>query len=126
MSKNANYRKHNDRTHNSSTYHKKDGTPVRYILKTEAKEEIAEEVSEIERLRGLLREVLSAPYCTDDGVIVPDEVMLKIKEEVRMSKRDEKVEQEEEEEEEDDRLEKQFLDMLKSKEKQKEMGDESN
>ena len=115
MSKNANYRKHNDRTHNSSTYHKKDGTPVRHTLKTEAKEEIAEEMSEIKRrreldpseynycsecrsseqyeakleaenkrLRGLLREVLSAPYCAAyEVVIVPDEVMLKIKEEVR-------------------------------------------
>ncbi len=40
MSKNANYRKHNDRTHNSSTYHKKDGTPVRSILKREAENEI--------------------------------------------------------------------------------------
>lgn len=38
----ANYRKHNDRTHNSSTYHKKDGTPVRSILKREAKNEIEE------------------------------------------------------------------------------------
>ena len=34
--KNANYRNYNDRTHNSSTYHKKDGTPVRSILKREA------------------------------------------------------------------------------------------
>ena len=33
--KNANYRKHNDRTHNSSTYHKKDGTPIRAKLKNE-------------------------------------------------------------------------------------------
>ena len=40
--KNANYRKHNDRTHNSSTYHKKDGTPTRTILKREANEEISE------------------------------------------------------------------------------------
>ena len=47
MSKNANYRKMNDRSHNSSTYHKKDGTPVRHLLKQEAKEEI----EEIERLR---------------------------------------------------------------------------
>lgn len=29
------YRKMNDGTHNSSTYHKKDGTPVRSILKRE-------------------------------------------------------------------------------------------
>lgn len=40
--KNANYRKYNDRTHNSSTYHKKDGTPVRSILKREAEQEIAD------------------------------------------------------------------------------------
>lgn len=38
--KNANYRKHNDGTHNSSTYHKKDGTPIRAILKREAQQEI--------------------------------------------------------------------------------------
>ena len=37
----ANYRKHNDRTHNSSTYHKKDGTPVRSILKREVEDEIS-------------------------------------------------------------------------------------
>lgn len=38
--KNANYRKHNDRSHNSSKYHKLDGTPVRHILKKEAADEI--------------------------------------------------------------------------------------
>lgn len=32
----ANYRKYNDRTQNSSTYHKKDGTNVRAILKVQA------------------------------------------------------------------------------------------
>ena len=32
---NANYRKINDISRNSSTYHKKDGTPVRAILKRE-------------------------------------------------------------------------------------------
>tara|TARA_R110000751_G_scaffold71196_7_gene143998 strand:+ start:968 stop:1171 length:204 start_codon:yes stop_codon:yes gene_type:complete len=42
MTKNANYRKNNDRTHNSSTYHKKDGTPTRHLLKQEAKKEIQE------------------------------------------------------------------------------------
>jgi len=42
MTKNANYRKHNDRSHNSSTYHKKDGTPTRHLLKQEAKKEIEE------------------------------------------------------------------------------------
>lgn len=40
--KHGNYRKHNDRSHNSSTYHKKDGTPVRAILKREAQTEIKE------------------------------------------------------------------------------------
>lgn len=42
----ADYRKHNDRSHNSSTYHKKDGTPVRAILKEELrklKKELDEE-----------------------------------------------------------------------------------
>ena len=33
----AHYRKYNDHSHNSSTYHKKDGTPVRAILKRETK-----------------------------------------------------------------------------------------
>ena len=33
---NASYRKYNDRTQNSSTYHKKDGTAVRAKLKKEA------------------------------------------------------------------------------------------
>ena len=41
--KDANYRKHNDGSLNSSTYHKKDGTPSRQILKREAEEEITEE-----------------------------------------------------------------------------------
>lgn len=36
----AQYRKHNDRSLNSSTYHKKDGTNVRAILKEEAQQEI--------------------------------------------------------------------------------------
>jgi len=35
----ANYRKHNDRSQNSSTYHKKDGTATRAILKREAQKE---------------------------------------------------------------------------------------
>jgi len=39
--KNANYRKINDRTRNSSTYHKKDGTSVRAKLKRDARKEIA-------------------------------------------------------------------------------------
>ena len=45
----ANYRKNNDRSLNSSTYHKKDGTPMRQILKREAQAEIREEqIFEIE------------------------------------------------------------------------------
>jgi hypothetical protein len=40
--KHANYRKHNDRSKNSSTYHKKDGTNTRAILKKESKKEISE------------------------------------------------------------------------------------
>lgn len=36
------YRKHNDRSQNSSTYHKKDGTAVRAKLAREAREEIEE------------------------------------------------------------------------------------
>ena len=39
---NANYRKHNDRSKSSSTYHKKDGTAVRAILSREAAKEIRE------------------------------------------------------------------------------------
>jgi hypothetical protein len=42
MTDKAYYRKYNDRTHNSSTYHKKDGTPIKAILKWEAREEIEE------------------------------------------------------------------------------------
>lgn len=36
----AHYRKLNDGSHNSSTYHKKDGTPVRAILKNEIVKEL--------------------------------------------------------------------------------------
>ncbi len=36
------YRKMNDGSHNSSTYHKKDGTPVRAILKKELEKQIKE------------------------------------------------------------------------------------
>lgn len=39
----ADYRKLNDGSHNSSTYHKKDGTPIRQILKEELRKEIKEE-----------------------------------------------------------------------------------
>ena len=38
----AYYRKYNDRTMNSSTYHKKDCTNIRAILKKEAEKEIEE------------------------------------------------------------------------------------
>lgn len=38
----ADYRKHNDRSKSSSTYHKKDGTAVRAILSREAAKEIRE------------------------------------------------------------------------------------
>ena len=42
MGKGASYRKYNDRSHNSSTYHKKDGTNIRAKLKKEASHEIDE------------------------------------------------------------------------------------
>lgn len=42
----ARYRKFNDGSHNSSTYHKKDGTPVRAILKREADQEVDTELRE--------------------------------------------------------------------------------
>jgi hypothetical protein len=38
--KNANYRKHNDRTLNSSKYHKRDGTNIRAKLKEETRREV--------------------------------------------------------------------------------------
>lgn len=39
----AHYRKLNDGSHNSSTYHKKDGTPVRQILRRETKKLLDDE-----------------------------------------------------------------------------------
>ena len=39
---NADYRRHNDGSKNSRTYHKKDGTPVRAILKRESADEARE------------------------------------------------------------------------------------
>jgi hypothetical protein len=36
------YRKLNDGSHSSSTYHKKDGTPVRSILKEELRQDVNE------------------------------------------------------------------------------------
>jgi len=38
------YRKYNDRSQNSSKYHKKDGTPIRAKLKEEMKKEVLEGV----------------------------------------------------------------------------------
>jgi hypothetical protein len=56
----ANYRKINDHTHNSSTYHKKDGTNVRAKMKEQLQQEVNETsknniddqdvVSQVERL----------------------------------------------------------------------------
>lgn len=46
MAKNADYRKHNDHLDASRTYHKKDGTHVRAILKREAEKQAKEEVSD--------------------------------------------------------------------------------
>lgn len=40
--KNAQYRKFNDGSHSSSTYHKKDGTNVRALLKAELKKLVRE------------------------------------------------------------------------------------
>ena len=47
------YRKHNDRTLCSSTYHKKDGTAVRQKLRREAEAEVAETQAEsvIDRIK---------------------------------------------------------------------------
>lgn len=42
MSEKARYRKINDGSNNSSSYHKKDGTSVRSVLKKELKSEIQE------------------------------------------------------------------------------------
>ena len=60
--KNASYRKINDGSHNSSTYHKKDGTAVRAKLNREARREayeaqIRKNCDQIERN---LREALEA------------------------------------------------------------------
>ncbi len=41
----ADYRKHNDGSHNSSTYHKKDGTPVRQILAEDTRHRVEEFLS---------------------------------------------------------------------------------
>ena len=47
--KNASYRKYNNRTQNSSTYHKKDGTAVRSRLKRDAEDEIKDSGQKTER-----------------------------------------------------------------------------
>lgn len=41
----ADYRKINDGSHNSSTYHKKDGTAVRQILNVEAEREACDAIA---------------------------------------------------------------------------------
>lgn len=48
MTKHAHYRKYNDRTQNSSTYHKKDGTPIRGRLKAETNEIIHDELNPVD------------------------------------------------------------------------------
>ena len=48
--KDADYRKLNDRSFNSSTYHKKDGTEIRAILKEESRKEIEEELLTIKKV----------------------------------------------------------------------------
>ncbi len=49
MTRPADYRKHNDRSHSSSTYHKKDGTPIRARLNREAKAEVAADAADAPR-----------------------------------------------------------------------------
>ena len=49
MSEHGRYRKYNDRSHNSSTYHKKDGTSIRSALDREATEEITDAIIETRR-----------------------------------------------------------------------------
>jgi hypothetical protein len=49
--KDANYRKHNDGSLNSSKYHKLDETPIRAILKREAEKEVKDfEKNELKEL----------------------------------------------------------------------------
>lgn len=45
--KNAQYRKLNDGSHSSSTYHKKDGTPIRAILKQQLRKEVEDASSDL-------------------------------------------------------------------------------
>jgi len=44
----ADYRKHNDGSHNSSTYHKKDGTPVRQILAKDTRKRVEAYLSDVD------------------------------------------------------------------------------
>lgn len=60
----ANYRKYNDRSHSSSTYHKKDGTSIRAILKQEAEDEIKEYINNI-------RGITSNCRIQDNSVSIP-------------------------------------------------------
>jgi hypothetical protein len=64
MASPGSYRKYNDRTQNSSTYHKKDGTPVRAVLKEEARKEIeaAEVVLPVTPAPPLRKIIISEKY----------------------------------------------------------------
>ena len=46
MANKTQYRKNNDHNQSSSTYHKKDGTAIRAILKVELQEIVEEEIIE--------------------------------------------------------------------------------
>lgn len=70
--KNANYRKHNDRSHNSSTYHKKDGTPVRNKLKQEAEQEISQHIEESKNYLTLRFDKYEVAVKMDDEGLVID------------------------------------------------------
>ena len=74
----ADYRKHNDRTLNSSTYHKKDGTKVRAILKREAEQEIRAAIisfeDELATVKGQLELFRSAYEYGDDLREVAEEL----------------------------------------------------
>ncbi len=69
--KNANYRKYNDRSHNSSTYHKKDGTPVRNKLKQEAEQEISQQIEESKNYLTLRFDKYEVSVkMTDEGLVL--------------------------------------------------------
>ena len=71
----AQYRKHNDRTQNSSTYHKKDGTNTRAILKEETRREVDQvDGGEVDSLYDQMLELtdgqrldLISQFCKDCG-----------------------------------------------------------